>query len=297
MGSFEGTCGVTQLPIYSGDPMKLLLLSKVPTDDVAGGFCYPNGMWSLRALPVAGEYNDYGSIENYKENWNTDFIVSELKKDAVAKPVGKNQYHDLAVEPDKFTFENILELIHESRLEVKIPVPNPGTSTCQIGMMFVHNFVWDYFVNYEVDSFRKLNKAILVSDGTEWVQSLLDISEDDVMFKFHIRYSNPDNAFSRILSSSNSLDNVMVQCGIRDYLDHMIDIACGLEPNIKQLEEMVDQIAETVMFNAMMGHTRKFYSPQSGAGHQSYDGLDFWKGLNDASNNWIAEREKVWGED
>ncbi len=71
MGCWHGTCAVSNLPIFSGEPIRLMLLGISPLTDEryeespnwVTGFCYA----SDRAFPVtpfmSGRYDDYGGIE------------------------------------------------------------------------------------------------------------------------------------------------------------------------------------------------------------------------------------------
>lgn len=82
MGSWNGTCGLTQLPIHSGDPVKLVFLKKSSYAEDSfkgGGFCYEDRLFEPLFTPIEGIYNDYGCIENIlvKDNVILDYINKE----------------------------------------------------------------------------------------------------------------------------------------------------------------------------------------------------------------------------
>ena len=61
MGCWNETDGVTYLPIYCGDRVKLI-------------FTIGHSPWML---PITGDYDDYGTLENIEENWTTNQIAKE----------------------------------------------------------------------------------------------------------------------------------------------------------------------------------------------------------------------------
>lgn len=73
MGSWNGTCALTNLPILNGDKVALYILKKnsYTEDDVGGGFCYANCFYHPLPYVIYGEYDDYGTIENIEidESW------------------------------------------------------------------------------------------------------------------------------------------------------------------------------------------------------------------------------------
>lgn len=62
MGCWYGTCMVTNLPIYEGDKIALFIL-KENASRKQHSYCYTHGEYALHTLPVFGEYNDYGGIQ------------------------------------------------------------------------------------------------------------------------------------------------------------------------------------------------------------------------------------------
>lgn len=74
MGSWHGTCGLTQLPIENGDKIVLFPIKKVKgRDREASGYCYQNQLYAPISLPLHGEYDDYGGIKNITRNGDLVF--------------------------------------------------------------------------------------------------------------------------------------------------------------------------------------------------------------------------------
>lgn len=73
MGCWLGTCGVTRLPIYAGEPVYGLIITKKPwlisklspRGTNASGLCGVLDEWELASPLFQGKYNDYGSIDDF----------------------------------------------------------------------------------------------------------------------------------------------------------------------------------------------------------------------------------------
>lgn len=67
MGSWSVYCSLSNITITAGQPAVLIPLFKDRyAHDYRYMFCY--------TLPIFGEYDDYGGIENIKKDWNTELI-------------------------------------------------------------------------------------------------------------------------------------------------------------------------------------------------------------------------------
>lgn len=108
MGCWNGTCGVSQLPIHCGDKVKLVLLKKsmyIEDSVKGGGFCYSDGLFQPYSLPISGEYNDYGTIENIIDPEDKQFknlskiidpdVIFETFESLI-EDISKGEYFDLS---------------------------------------------------------------------------------------------------------------------------------------------------------------------------------------------------------
>jgi len=103
MGSWNATCMISNLPILSGERIKLVFLKS----NIKGGlsqscYVYPSGIMASAFLPISGEYNDYGSIENIDKDWNYDLIEKTLQK----------RYKEILVDKKPLTEFNLEDIIH-----------------------------------------------------------------------------------------------------------------------------------------------------------------------------------------
>ena len=112
MGSFDGTCAVSGLPIGAGDKVRWLVLGANPYFE-GGCACYPHDIWYPRSLPVRAKCNDYGSIEGYDAGGLAVRSIRDvLARDLVEVGVGDNLCHDVATSRD-MSFESLLAAIWE----------------------------------------------------------------------------------------------------------------------------------------------------------------------------------------
>ncbi len=116
MGCFNGTCAVTQLPIRSGDKVRLFFIAKHEHQfDMGPALFGPSDLWKLFSLPLLGEYNDYGSIEDFTEDKVTDYTLKLIA--AYVFPV-PNRMGD-TFDKGKFTWEDALSFAHDEGLFVE----------------------------------------------------------------------------------------------------------------------------------------------------------------------------------
>lgn len=92
MGCWNGTCGISQLPILAGEKIRVFILkpssgtNKFVTNP--NSFVYSTDMFDALGVPFVAEYDDYGSVENVVEDYNSKIIHAALK-DMVVLPKNK----------------------------------------------------------------------------------------------------------------------------------------------------------------------------------------------------------------
>lgn len=88
MGCWNETCGITQMPIEGGDPVRLFLLvqDSHPRSKEDCLMHYSTAMWRPFGLPLKGTYDEYGRIENIEEDVLSDYLLESLKEMVVEVP-------------------------------------------------------------------------------------------------------------------------------------------------------------------------------------------------------------------
>lgn len=149
MGCWNGTCGLTQLPILAGSKILCVLISSsdvhFQTTARAGhhdssGYCYINGMWSPICLPFIAEYDDYGGAERISISPQSEKLIREFLRGNLIVPKEQDGFYkdvtpELAMTLD---FQDIVnDWIERDRLVVKNGhKPNERFNT--IGLWMCH---------------------------------------------------------------------------------------------------------------------------------------------------------------
>lgn len=80
MGCWNGTCGLSNLPILHGDKVVCFIVKKDDYENKISHECYPWDHSSPLTFPLIGYYDDYGGIENIEPSPHIDFIIKYFKK-------------------------------------------------------------------------------------------------------------------------------------------------------------------------------------------------------------------------
>ena len=72
MGCWNGTCNISNMPIFAGDKVVFIPLMRIH-DSVVFNACYPTDNFIPLGFPIVGEYNDYGGLE--------DIEISDVNRD------------------------------------------------------------------------------------------------------------------------------------------------------------------------------------------------------------------------
>lgn len=167
MGCWNETCAVSKMTIYAGEPVRFLPIVQNPYHfQKQGGF--PNGespllmkgasgvyisdLWVPLCLPIRGEYNDYGTIENVPEKTDKDKaeleqFINAFKKHAIQLDVGENDCHDVKVK--NFTLEEILEALQEGRVYTQYR-GNGKDLTLVVSWMMIKESVWQSLLETDI---------------------------------------------------------------------------------------------------------------------------------------------------
>lgn len=212
MGSWAGTCGITQLPINAGDKCRVFIIVKQDYDyeNNGGGHSYANDLWYPRGLPLLGSYDDYGGIEDIVEDLNSKILLDGLKNDWVfykAENEWENSCgpNDLTVcrlieetERDRAKVydgnsparsKQLSDYVEKMRSGIREPLDKTNLpkdrSKRPLGLFFVHEEVYQNILAYDpLDAhhtdkgflYRKRSE-ILNDDMKEWYTNGLEVAK------------------------------------------------------------------------------------------------------------------------
>jgi len=290
MGCWNQTCGLTQIHIRAGEPVLVFPLIESNRDSL----CYSTPYWTPFPIPFASEYNDYGGGEN-SSGLGLDMILHFLQKNLAEIEQGENKYHDIAVKREGFDEDKFWEAIHEMRLKV-----NVYNKEKEIGFVMIKQSVVDYLIEHEQFSqyegydekgskYTKYKFADILTSLEVVLDKLFVVEEEDSdvpeelreKLKFLMRY----NALERISSDIVDADKhnwaaQWLRYGIGSHLGYSGFSSSIVENKLfKYVEagdregarELMVQFFTMKFIDSFMMGTRKFWSPQAGAGSQNND--------------------------
>jgi hypothetical protein len=115
MGSWNGTCAVSNLHIKAGEDVAVFMLLRNNTEKT---FCYGNALYDVCPVPFYGKYNDYGGV-NDCHGFGLNIVVDALRGQLYEFGQGPNEYHDCEVKRDNFDIDLLFEADHEDRLGIE----------------------------------------------------------------------------------------------------------------------------------------------------------------------------------
>lgn len=297
MGCWNGTCGITQLPIFSGDPVVVFLLIENRLEDksewAANGHCYANQYWTTRSIQLYGEYNDYGWFD-FDDDWNSQFTLNAFQDDLVEMELGENKYHDISVTKKSLdSLELVGEAIHEDRLFVhSVDLMSNKKMNRTIGTFAVHRRVFDAIVELGIDLYSgDITVKTMMKSAKEYIEKqreyVLSDTFSSVSFDFGIGES-ASNVFGGLFGRGSGDWGSVTGSHVlyRDKIRSMI-IAGATD---KEFVPILEELSKYYIFSSAMGNLRKTWMPQAGSGSQA-DGLDVHKAVMNAALSRIKDYE------
>lgn len=299
MGCWNKTCGLTNLPIMSGEKTYVFVLERVKK---INDNCYSTHLYRPLLLPFVSTYNDYGAGEN-SEGAALPVIMDALKELLVEIPQGENEYHDIAVSKDKWDEDLFFESIHEHRLRVNYR--HDGETEVEFVMM--RQDVVDNLLNsYEFEEYLREGKgthgwknsymryrfADLVLDIDPLLDSVIKIMEemqwkwprlDMVVFSHQQKQGDHNLAASWLGHDLGYRFSSIVQ--IRD---HIVELLINGQRELAR-ELLIDHL-KGMFVNSFMEMTRKSWIPGGHEGSQSQE-YEPYRALMAAMNRVMDERD------
>jgi hypothetical protein len=230
MGCWNGTCLISNLPIYAGDKVVFFVLKRkryAKLDAVEGGHHYVDDLYEPLLYPIVGEYDDYGCIENVSE----DFSLIEKYFESVE--LTENDW-----DKDNDVFRNIERGNYKG-----------------YGHALIHKDIYDALIEKTYDRGEWWTKGKSLRDHV--VENIEKKTEE---YFRHKQIWDKDNGGIPFNLVGGTYDLV---CG-RDSRDFFI--ARYLKT---QDETLRNKLIETHLINVVLSQCRKFWFTQTGSGSQS----------------------------
>ena len=308
MGCWNQTCGLSQLHIKSGQDVMVVALVKNNGYD---SLCYTTPFWAPVMMPFYAKYNDYGGGEDCT-GIGLNIVMTAIKEELIELPQGANQYHDIAVKKEGFDDEVFFEAVHEGRLFVK------GLHERQrqhVEFVMLHMGV----VNHILEN-RKIERYVGQNNGTTgWDNAYVEYSFKDVladlpacvnqMFEQYADESNPLRYYEPLRSlrsmndrEGNQVNHAASLLSMDEYrFSGLVRVNFLVDDYLKAndragLTELLAENLKALWIDSFMLSTRKFWSPQAGAGSQQQE-PEGYELLIGAMQNVLAAEKREYNEE
>jgi len=298
MGCWNGTCMISNLPIMSGDKIKLVLLSNSPGNEYmsSGGYCYATGLMAPAFFAISGEYDDYGNIENIVTDWNYELISDILKK----------RYKRIKFEDKdltEFTLEDIINGIERDNLEVirNKDVMRAEDQEFVIGdlcFVMIRQDVWDgicaeYNGNFWNENKEETDKGNYYISTKEWCKRRLDKCMKSLDEFYAIQ--DEQKKFLHVMTrSEDHIFDVHREIGRLTFSNYQYRDLFNQRDSDK--ESIFKAWTEHIIINSFLDSTRKAWMITQGKGSQSASWEDY-KVLNKIVDKICDEQIAEYGEE
>jgi len=301
MGCWNGTCAISQLAILAGEPCRIVFLRGLPTvsrDGNAGaGFCYPTGLWKPVSLPIPAEYDDYGAVENFDaDDWRVRSFLEWVEQHVVETKEGPNSVHDTPITKERIQkggLGELCEIIHSQPHRIRV-------------VDAIAKSMWAYTANVMKESNEDpgpfqpdpLSYCLIREDvyqglikqslnnwaGTSTIESYYEPKIDEWLKELSELLAETEDYTQRPLFRLSGSSLWYGGEGAGDILERLretlldglatvVDEGGDVPAHLSTVKAKTEQVARYRWVEVQMGHLRKFWSPQSGAGSQD-DGIE-----------------------
>lgn len=291
MGCWNGTCGLSQLPIGAGDDVVLFVLEQKHEGFGGGinGFCYATDLYAPVMMPILGKYNDYGSVEDMQPGSEhlLEFFNRELdKRIFVLKEHIDDDEEDINEHELFANLEALIDDIERGKVYTKERRYPDGTEYKSFfGLFMIHTAIY---------------KKVMAN-----FKARVPYGKEDTIYR--LMY---EKNLNKINESREPLEADSLKAMMRDFdMDRIFSyddakVNFRLYTDINKLEAMsaidlASLVTDFRCFGSCMSLMRKLFIPQAGAGSQSSEyGLHMvmFEGIKEVLEKEAADR-KEWADE
>ena len=187
MGSWDGTCGISQVAISSGTKVKMVIIQNAATMPEASGFCYSMGYASPISFVIEGEYNDYGGVNCIDKTSNSvktflTFFREELMTGKIK--VTPDKYYDnedfgsKTIDYTTLGIEKVVKLLERDRVSIKTNYyrEHMETTYVNLGIQIFQSSIVDSIMSHIYNDEGDWDNKTITRDKME--KEMLYASED-----------------------------------------------------------------------------------------------------------------------
>lgn len=313
MGCWNGSCAMTGLPVFIGNPVRVFLLVE---RDFPDNHCYTDAYWAPMHYHFKGQYNDYGSVEECSGEM-IPVLLDIVRNHLFEMDQGENECHDIPVKADKLDLDLLFEADHETRLKLKpLYAALDVKDSYRVSHIIIHEYVFQQMLErYTIDSYRsgKVLYADIVKQGMQFIEDqkeLIGYVDEEKVAKY---MQDGTRTREQAIELVNVLGEMKAQTSIRktynllymidslpqygSYTDPLYDLTQAVAAgNYEAAAILVEQIAAAIIMYAYMTEARRMWTPMSGAGSQN-ESTSAHVLMADLTKEMAVNISKRWDED
>lgn len=242
MGSWLGTCGITQLPIDHGSKIRAFIMIARGSDtqhkEHKAGFCHSDSIWTPFSHGIECNYQDYGQITEVKDKNLSNFIIKDLLKTSNLK--------------SSISIESLIDLI----IIDDIKYSGLGRKD-SFGLFYVLEDIYQEMIHYN---------PITMGENKLYEPIKTQITDDfHRWYNFHLGLDNPfryDNTmiFNYSRNSFSCLREALWECILKK-----------VPLSNTKAKALMNAAIDSFLFSSSMEAARKSWMPQAGAGSQNQE--------------------------
>lgn len=252
MGCWNGTCMISQLPIFYGDEVVLILLKKRKNSINSSDSCYCNEFFLPYPCIIYGKYDDYGTIEDITGDIDIMYEILESELKITEEDVKKEYNNKYGTYNKKEKTYAYLKYIQSNR------------NILDIGFVLIHKKLFDNLIPLDTNDNYFVDRDEMINSITE--QYLFEKKIKDLVANDKLKEAE-------------------------DYIMNNNKIFHGnsLMPNIQLTNINKESVSKIVAINSALSSLRKLWFPQTGSGSQEQI-TDHYKVLNEFMSEKIKNK-------
>lgn len=307
MGSWNGTCAVSHMPITHGQKVKAYILVPHYYHDVkpgaatpgtgfelediekfsGGGICYSTDAWSPLSIPIDAEYNDYGGIDSIKVNQNTNYILEWVNKETGKGFKSLEEMFD-AISQGETVFAFML--VHPSIYNAAVDAVEESRDEEYDGDRLLINIMLDFEAAREYARTEGATDSLMEGLHALGIKSA-EPDPHDVMMRTYVTRQWPKREGAHrsaveAYSGMGSRDGMMQSDFSREYFNKMI----------KSESTSIEDLVNHYQFCCFMSSARRTWIAQAGCGSQC-DEYKIHRLVAEATLAHLAEVKKQHADD
>lgn len=288
MGCFNTTGFISQLPIRYGDKVVCFIAISTMGNNMSApvGMYYPGSLVTPYFLPIYGEYNDYGYLENIEENQITQLICKYAEETNL-----------------KTLLENISRGEHV-KLPNKYSIMADSYSIGEFTLLFEHRDVYDEITKSETYLSDRFNSMFQVVDWyVDFAERLKKYTDYVPALPFNIANEYYEGGFLLDVEGvpgelKKEYREYSTQCitdrlgwSFRNDNTFFLFKMLSKEDNLQAMLFGKEEIRKFLNLYATYVCISNYFKLSKTAGEQSYSLEDFRK-IHDIIGNKLTELEK-----